>query len=130
MRPDGLVVWFSLWVREVPGSIPGQAQIFIIFLNSSFYFHIDLKDRIFNIPFRLDEDCLCENRFLKEMENKLNIEMNHEFGMISLHSCGDLTPNMLKLFLNESRIKFLAAFSCCYHSMKYNEDGMIRVWNE
>ncbi len=25
--PDGLVVWFSLWVREVPGSIPGQAHL-------------------------------------------------------------------------------------------------------
>ena len=26
--PCGLVVWFSLWVREVPGSIPGRAHLF------------------------------------------------------------------------------------------------------
>ena len=26
---DGLGVWFSLWVREVPGSNPGQAQVFL-----------------------------------------------------------------------------------------------------
>ena len=29
---DGLGVWFSLWVREVPGSNPGQAQLFF-FIN-------------------------------------------------------------------------------------------------
>ena len=27
-RPVGLVAWFSLWVREVPGSTPGQAPFF------------------------------------------------------------------------------------------------------
>ena len=25
--PVGLVAWFSLWVREVPGSTPGQARV-------------------------------------------------------------------------------------------------------
>lgn len=28
MWPFGLVVWFSFWVREVPGSIPGTAHSF------------------------------------------------------------------------------------------------------
>ena len=28
----GLVAWFSLWVREVPSSIPGQARYFNIFM--------------------------------------------------------------------------------------------------
>ena len=27
MRDSGLVVWFSLWVREVPGSIPGCPRL-------------------------------------------------------------------------------------------------------
>ena len=31
LRPVGLVVWFSLRVREVPGSIPGQALAAIWF---------------------------------------------------------------------------------------------------
>ena len=35
-RPDGLVVWFSLWVREVPGSIPGQAHLIFFQLNNNY----------------------------------------------------------------------------------------------
>jgi hypothetical protein len=34
-RLNGLGVWFSLWVREVPGSNPGWAHIFIPFLPES-----------------------------------------------------------------------------------------------
>ena len=46
-------------------------------------------------------------------------------GLVSLHSCGDLTPTMLRLFADESvqassslAIGFVAAFSCCYHTMR------------
>jgi hypothetical protein len=102
-------------------------KIFCLFLlfdtHKIFDLILDLKDRILNLSLTLDEDCINENKFLKIIETKLNNETN-SFGMISLHSCGDLTPNMLKLFLNENKIKFLAAFSCCYHSMKYNENGI------
>ena len=31
---NGLVVWFSLWVREAPGSNPGWAQLYLYFLVS------------------------------------------------------------------------------------------------
>ena len=30
-RPVGLVAWFSLWVREAPGSTPGQSRILVSF---------------------------------------------------------------------------------------------------
>lgn len=45
-------------------------------------------------------------------------------GMISLHSCGDLTPAMLKTFTQSMNtgLKFLCAFSCCYHSMSREGD--------
>ena len=33
----GLVGWFALRVREVPGSIPGGAQFFLVFFNDFFY---------------------------------------------------------------------------------------------
>jgi hypothetical protein len=42
-----------------------------------------------------------------------------KFGMISLHSCGDLSPNILKIFhKNKAHIKFLVNFGCCYHKME------------
>ena len=34
---NGLVVWFSLWVREAPGSNPGWAQLIIFILTSSIF---------------------------------------------------------------------------------------------
>ena len=34
-RLNGLGVWFSLWVREVPGSNPGWAQFFVVVVNHS-----------------------------------------------------------------------------------------------
>ena len=43
MRLSGLGVWFSLWVREVPGSNPGWARFiyyFILFYFILFYFLI------------------------------------------------------------------------------------------
>jgi len=45
--------------------------------------------------------------------------------MVSLHSCGDLTPSMLRLFVsNQNRdLNMLVAFSCCYHSMHKDESG-------
>ena len=32
VRLVGLVAWFSLWVREVPGSIPGQALFHVLWI--------------------------------------------------------------------------------------------------
>ena len=41
--------------------------------------------------------------------------------MISLHSCGDLTPHMLNIFSqNKNYLKFLVTFGCCYHKMEEN----------
>ena len=53
--------------------------------------------------------------------NHVQVDDSEEnrFGMISLHSCGDLTPNILKIFSqNKAHLKFLVAFGCCYHKMQ------------
>ena len=60
-----------------------------------------------------------ERKFINGSTN----DVARNYGLISLHSCGDLTPLMLKLFNNVNEIKYLVAFSCCYHSMKVN-DGL------
>ena len=37
--------------------------------------------------------------------------------MIGLHSCGDLSPAMMRLFLGNMRFHSLLLVSCCYHRM-------------
>ena len=37
--------------------------------------------------------------------------------MIGLHSCGDLSPSMIRLFLGNRRFRSLFLISCCYHRM-------------
>ena len=37
--------------------------------------------------------------------------------MIGLHSCGNLSPSMIRLFLGNRRFRSLFLISCCYHRM-------------
>ncbi len=39
--------------------------------------------------------------------------------MIGLHSCGDLSPIMMELFMNSQRFRTLLLVSCCYHRMEW-----------
>ena len=64
---------------------------------------------------------------LKTLEDQnvcMDLEENQNFGIISLHSCGDLTPNLLKIFSqNKNYLKFLATFGCCYHKMEESNEN-------
>lgn len=79
--------------------------------------------RIMNMSFTINEN--CEENLIDligrtmEQNKPGSFEKNRDsIGMISLHSCGDLTPSMMKVFeQNKQGFKFMAAFSCCYHSM-------------
>lgn len=79
--------------------------------------------RIMNMSFTIDDN--CEANLITLIAKTMNendpgsFEKNRQnIGMISLHSCGDLTPSMMKVFeKNKEGFKFMAAFSCCYHSM-------------
>lgn len=42
--------------------------------------------------------------------------------MIGLHSCGDLSPIMMKLFMNIRHFRSLLLVSCCYHRMEWNKE--------
>ena len=37
--------------------------------------------------------------------------------LIGLHTCGNLAPNSIKLWLNNSSMKFLCNVGCCYHHL-------------
>ncbi|KAB7503484.1 Methyltransferase-like protein 25 [Armadillidium nasatum] len=39
------------------------------------------------------------------------------YDIVSLHSCADLSPIMLKIFSNNENLSSLVSLSCCYHKM-------------
>lgn len=80
---------------------------------------LDVLKKVKNVTFKLYKD--CEEQIMNIISENSNANCN--LGLVSLHSCGDLTPQMLKLFANQSKFKFLAAFSCCYHSMKLDSSN-------
>ncbi|XP_003743280.1 protein RRNAD1-like [Galendromus occidentalis] len=41
------------------------------------------------------------------------------FGLIGLHTCGDLGPTMFRLFAESSQVKALVSVGCCYHKMHH-----------
>lgn len=62
-----------------------------------------------------------------ELENRLQFETCHVNAqtqvkldqpatLVGLHACGDLSVDLMKLFKNQSMIKFLN-FPCCYHKL-------------
>ncbi|XP_071447203.1 uncharacterized protein [Hetaerina americana] len=46
--------------------------------------------------------------------------------MVSLHSCGDLSPTALRLFLELPQARRLVLMSCCFHKMKSAQGGGCR----
>lgn len=49
--------------------------------------------------------------------DQLPIHLSKNSALIGLHSCGNLSADMLSLFLR-SRAKYMFLCSCCYHKMK------------
>jgi hypothetical protein len=41
------------------------------------------------------------------------------FGLIGLHTCGDLGPTLIRNFANVPDIKFILAIGCCYMKMNF-----------
>ena len=46
------------------------------------------------------------------VDNKFN-----QFGLIGLHTCGDLGPTLIRNFVHVPEIKFLLGIGCCYMKM-------------
>ena len=42
-----------------------------------------------------------------------------EFGLVGLHTCGDLGPTLIRNFVNVPEIKFILAIGCCYMKMNF-----------
>ncbi|CAJ0960062.1 unnamed protein product [Ranitomeya imitator] len=35
--------------------------------------------------------------------------------MVGLHTCGDLAPNTLRIFISKPEMKAVCSVGCCYH---------------
>jgi len=86
------------------------------------------NEQIITMSFTIDQFNYMD--LIKQIKLNLNksVDTHLRMGLISLHSCGDLTPNMLKLFSeNQNDLKFMAAFSCCYQAMQpiNNDDSSV-----
>ena len=42
---------------------------------------------------------------------------NDRLGLIGLHTCGNLAPNSIKLWLSNDSMKFICNVGCCYHHL-------------
>ncbi|TRY61730.1 hypothetical protein TCAL_04398 [Tigriopus californicus] len=71
-----------------------------------------------HVTFRLDPEM-----DITELEEKLASKFNHEdtsftYGIVGLHTCGDLGPLLIKLFVESPGCVFVQSVGCCY--MKLN----------
>ena len=55
------------------------------------------------------------------LEDELQCNQSPPLCMIGLHSCGDLSPVMMELFIKNRRFRTLFLVSCCYHRMDWQK---------
>jgi len=58
----------------------------------------------------------------QECLENLNSIVDEDSCLIGLHCCGDLTPQLLNIFIKSNRFISLMLVSCCYHKMKQTKD--------
>ncbi|KAF9346785.1 Methyltransferase-like protein 25 [Mortierella sp. AD094] len=72
----------------------------------------------------------CGSNEIEQVEEKEEEEEEEEerWTLCGLHACGDLTSNMIKLYL-ESSATCLFSVGCCYHwiTERYDKDGNIAI---
>lgn len=79
------------------------------------------RSRVKQVTLMLSNDREGQKRFQDLLHSIVNSEEGKvTFGLIGLHCCGDLTPIMIKLFINLKELKMLSVVSCCYHKMSAN----------
>ncbi|KAF5295995.1 hypothetical protein FQA39_LY12767 [Lamprigera yunnana] len=58
---------------------------------------------------------VTEDTNFEELIHNIFLEKSSSFGLIGLHTCGDLGPACVKIFDKNKTIKTLCNVSCCYH---------------
>ncbi|XP_069048334.1 probable methyltransferase-like protein 25 isoform X2 [Lepisosteus oculatus] len=57
-----------------------------------------------------------------ETELRDIIEDMEDSVMVGLHTCGDLAPSMLRMFVSKSELKAVCSVGCCYHLLSEEFD--------
>lgn len=96
-------------------------------LNSSLkWFNPDIASKIIqskHLEFRLETDTSVET-FLNLIKTVF-VDDGVRFGIVGLHACGDLTVDVMRLFLQAKRqAVFLNIFGCCYHKLSDRFDKL------
>lgn len=56
-----------------------------------------------------------EVKIVEQLGSLLDKDSNEGLVLVGLHTCGDLAPTAIKIFLNDSNVKALCLVGCCYH---------------
>uniref|UniRef100_A0A1A9X3N4 Methyltranfer_dom domain-containing protein n=1 Tax=Glossina brevipalpis TaxID=37001 RepID=A0A1A9X3N4_9MUSC len=60
--------------------------------------------------------------FIRLIQKSLELNTDdYKFGIIGLHSCGDLAANLIHIFLNCKQAKFINLVGCCYMKLSIND---------
>ncbi|KAG0218997.1 hypothetical protein BGX31_011436 [Mortierella sp. GBA43] len=73
--------------------------------------------------------CLSSDDIVKGMDmEELDQDKEDRWTLCGLHACGDLTSNMIKLYL-ESSATCLFSVGCCYHwiTERFDKDGNVAI---
>ena len=69
-----------------------------------------------------------------EYNKDLMKKLQSNYMIVGLHACGDLTPNTLRLFVEQSQASNLCHVGCCYHHLSeafirnpYGKDGKCSI---
>ena len=68
------------------------------------------------VDIKTDLKLLLKENFSECDKSDAILDKNRH-GLIGLHTCGNLAPNSIKLWLNNSSMKFLCNVGCCYHHL-------------
>lgn len=76
----------------------------------------NLKSVTEMITTKTDLQNLVDNNLSENGEGR-----NNEYGIVGLHTCGNLGANILKLFLHNENAKFICVVPCCYNLVQEDE---------
>ena len=51
-----------------------------------------------------------------------------QFGLITLHACGDLSPSTIRLFIDNPNARLLVNVGCCYQALSITPTGSFHAF--
>lgn len=83
-------------------------------------------ENAYNLLYKQITQYITEKTDLKELVRNIFVEEISCIGIVGLHTCGNLAPASLKIYVNNEDVKMLCNISCCYHLLSeksYDNDS-------